>query len=412
MVEHLPETVKIISGNETAAWAARYSRVQVISAYPITPQTVIVEKLSDFVDSGDFDCQYVRVESEHSVMAFLIGASYVGTRTFSATSGQGLFYMNEMLHWAPPTRLPIVLGVVDRGVAPGWNIWADHQDVIASRDTGWMIMFASNHQEIFDNIVQAYRICEDTRVFLPMMVCLEGFSLSHTNQPVYLPDQKLVDEYLPKVPKNGWPHIYLDPERPVFHGSLQIPGGTTAMPNAMYFEFRALIDKAQQAAKPVIREAAQEFEKKFGRNHGELIKKYRCDDAEAALVCMGNLADQASVAVDRMRKDGYKVGLIKLRVYKPFPIEDFCDVANEGNIKIFATMERNMAFSLNGGAVSADLKSALYVNDEKPLVVPYVAGVGGRDVTVEQQCEVLRNTLKMDAGEAKKMTPRYVNFHY
>ena len=187
MKEHLKESVKIISGNSVAAWAARYARVQVISAYPITPQTTIVEKLSDFVDSEGWDCQYMRVESEHSVMAFLIGASFAGTRTFSATSGQGLFYMNEMLHWAAPSRLPIVLTVANRGVAPGWNIWADHQDVIASRDTGWLILFASSHQDIFDTIIQAYRIAEDPRVYLPIMVCLEGFQLSHTIEPVEIP---------------------------------------------------------------------------------------------------------------------------------------------------------------------------------------------------------------------------------
>lgn len=412
MAEHLKEGVKIISGNETAAWGARYSRVQVISAYPITPQTVIVEKLSDFVDSGEFNCQYVRVESEHSVMAFLIGASYAGARTFSATSGQGLFYMNEMMHWAPPTRLPIVLALANRGVAPGWNIWADHQDVIATRDTGWLIMFASNHQEIFDNIIQAYRICENEQVFLPMMVCLEGFQLSHTNQPVYFPDQALVDQYLPEVPKNGWPHIYLDPDRPIYHGSLQIPGGQTAAPNAMYFEFRAIIDRAQQAAKPVIREAAQAFKKKFGRFHGELIEAYKCEDAEVALVTMGNLADQAKVAVDQLRKDGQKVGVVKVRVYKPFPTEDFRALANEGNIRIFATMERNMAFSNAGGAVSVDLKSALYSNDTKPKVVPHIAGVGGRDVTVQHQVDVLKNVLKMDGGKVEDLKVRYVNFHY
>jgi len=250
--EHLKECVKIVSGNVAAAWAARYARVQVISAYPITPQTTIVEKLSDFVDVEGWDCQYVRVESEHSVMGFLVGASFAGTRTFSATSGQGLFYMNEMLHWAPPSRLPIVLAVADRGVAPGWNIWADHQDVVASRDTGWIILFASSHQEIFDTIIQAYRIGEDPKVYLPVMVCLEGFQLSHTNEPVYFPDQDLVDEYLLPLPENGWPHIFIDPDRPITFGSLQIPGGKIPTPSSMYFEFRAKIEKAQLNAKDVM----------------------------------------------------------------------------------------------------------------------------------------------------------------
>ncbi|MHA1785063.1 MAG: pyruvate ferredoxin oxidoreductase [Candidatus Helarchaeota archaeon] len=411
--EMLPEQVRIISGDETCAWGARYARVQVISAYPITPQTVIVEKLSDFVDSGDFKSEYVRVESEHSVMGFLVGASYAGVRTFSATSGQGLFYMNEMLHWAPPSRLPIVLAVADRGVAPGWNIWADHQDVIASRDTGWLILFSTNHQEIFDNIIMAYKIAEDPRVYLPIMVCLEGFQLSHLSQPVYFPDQKLIDEFLPPLPsEKGWPHIFLDPDRPITHGSLQNPGGKMATPSNMYFEFRALIDQAQQNAKEVIEEVADDFAKRFGRHHGGLIQEYKCEDAEAALVCMGNLADQAKYVVDKMRKDGYKVGSIKLRSYKPFPSEKFQEIAEKSQIKTLAVMERNMAFSLFGGAASVDLKSALYNCDNKPLVLPYIAGVGGRDVTIEDQMNVLKNSLKADKESTKNFGVKYVNFHY
>jgi len=408
--EMLPERYEILGGNETCAWGARYARVQVISAYPITPQTTIVEKLSDFVDIDGWNCEYVRVESEHSVMGFLVGASYAGARTFSATSGQGLFYMNEMLHWAPPSRLPIVLGVANRGVAPGWNIWADHQDVIASRDTGWLVMFATNHQEIFDNIIMAYKIAEDPRVYLPIMVCLEGFQLSHLQMPVLFPNQKLVDEFLPEPPtEKGWPHIFLDPERPITHGSLQIPGGIEAAPNAMYFEFRSIIDKAQQNAKAVIEEVADDFAKKFGRHHGGLIQEYHCEDAEAALICMGNLADQAKLVVDMMRKDGYKVGAIKLRSYKPFPNEKFQEIAERGQIKTFVPLERSMAFSQDGGAASVDLKSALYNCENRPLIIPYVAGVGGRDVTVKDQINVLKNALKADKESVKGV--KYVNFH-
>ncbi|TFF63737.1 MAG: pyruvate ferredoxin oxidoreductase [Promethearchaeota archaeon] len=408
--EHLKENTKIISGNKVAAWAARYARVQVISAYPITPQTTIVEKLSDFVDSEKWNCEYVRVESEHSVMGFLVGASFAGTRTFSATSGQGLFYMNEMLHWAPPSRLPIVLGVADRGVAPGWNIWADHQDVVASRDTGWLILFASSHQDIFDTIIQAYRIAEDPKVYLPIMVCLEGFQLTHTNEPVYFPDQSLVDEFLLDLPKNGWPHTFLDPERPITFGSLQIPGGENATPQSMYFEFRAKIDQAHNNTKAVIEKSAKEFKSVFGRDVGGLIKKYKCDDAEAVLVCQGNISRQARIAVDRLRKDGYKVGTIKLRSYKPFPSEEFNELANNG-VKGFGVMERSMAFSLNGGATVVDLKSALYDSENKPYIVPFIAGVGGRDITVENQMESLKRVLNVVKNKERNVEAEYVNFH-
>ena len=410
MKEHLKESVKIISGNSVAAWAARYARVQVISAYPITPQTTIVEKLSDFVDSEGWDCQYMRVESEHSVMAFLIGASFAGARTFSATSGQGLFYMNEMLHWAAPSRLPIVLTVANRGVAPGWNIWADHQDVIASRDTGWLILFASSHQDIFDTIIQAYRIAEDPRVYLPIMVCLEGFQLSHTIEPVYFPDQSLVDEFLLDLPKNGWPHTFLDPNRPITFGSLQIPGGKVATPSSMYFEFRASIEKAMLNARTVIKEAAQDFKKIFGRDTGDLIQKYKCDDAEAVIVCAGNMARQAIAAVDKLRSEGLNVGAVKLRSYKPFPIQEFQELANNG-VKGFGVLERNMAFSLNGGAASVDLKSAFYDMEPSPYVVPFIGGVGGRDITMDDQCNILKRVLNVIKNKERNVKVEYINFH-
>ncbi len=405
----LKPTTRIISGNATVAWAARYAKVQVISAYPITPQTVIVEKLSDFVDAGEMDAEYVRVESEHSVMGFLVGASYAGARTFTATAGQGLLYMTEMLHWASATRLPIVTAISDRGIAPPWNIWGDHQDVIAERDSGWLILFASNHQEIFDTIIQAYKIAEDPRVFLPIMVCLEGFMLSHMNTPVDMPDQADVDDFLPEIPKNGWPHIFLDPERPISHGNLQNPGGATATPGSMYFEFRSLIDEAMLNSKTVIKEVAEEFKKKFGRYHGALIEEYKCNDAEVALVCMGNLADQAKYSVDRMRDEGYKVGAVKLRAYKPFPTEDFQNLAKK--IKVFATLERNMGFSLYGGCASVDLKSALYYLEERPIVMPVIGGVGGRDVSVDDQCWIIKQAFKnLEKGELENKV-EYVGFH-
>jgi len=405
----LKAETRIISGNATVAWAARYSRVQVISAYPITPQTVIVEKLSDFVDAGEMDAQYVRVESEHSVMGFLVGASYAGARTFTATAGQGLLYMTEMLHWASGTRLPIVMAVSDRGIAPPWNIWGDHQDVVAERDSGWLVLFASNHQEIFDTIIQAYKIAENPKVFLPIMVCLEGFMLSHMNTTVDMPSQEAVDEFLPEIPKNGWPHIFLDPERPISHGNLQNPGGKTPAVNSMYFEFRSLIDEAQENAKQVIKDVADEFYKKFGRYHGGLIEKYKCDDAEVALVCMGNLADQAKYAVDLMRGEGYKAGAVKIRSYKPFPTEDFQDLAK--TIKMFPVLERNMAFSQSGGVVSVDLKSALYDVDERPVIMPFIGGVGGRDVAVEDQCYIIKKAFKSLENGERGQKVEYINFH-
>ncbi|NVM54855.1 MAG: pyruvate ferredoxin oxidoreductase [Candidatus Helarchaeota archaeon] len=394
------EADRIISGNAACAWAARYARVNVISAYPITPQTTIVEKLSDFVEEGKLDSEYIRVESEHSVMASLIGAAYTGARTYSATSGQGLFYMHEMLHWAAGARLPIVMGIANRGVAPPWNIWADHQDVMAQRDTGWMIFFSSNHQEIFDTHLQLYKICENEDVFLPAFVCLGGFIMSHTQQAVHMPDQTLVDEFLPEVPEKGWPHFFLDPDRPITHGNLQSPGGPNVTPDAWYYEYRYLIQKAHEKAKQVIIDVAKEYKKKFGIFHGDLIEEYKCDDTEVALVSIGCIADQAKVAVDNLREQGYKVGAVKLRCYKPFPTEQFQKLANR--IRIFPVMERSMAFGLTGGIASVDLKAVFYQHPKKPFVLPVIAGVGGRDVRVEDQMDVLKQAVEMvESNEIK-----------
>ena len=212
-----PKQTKIIKGNVAAAYAAKSARVQVISAYPITPQTTVVEKLSEFVDGGEMPgTQFIRMESEHSVMAAVVGASIAGTRTFTATSGQGIFYMHEMLHWAAGTRLPIVVAIASRAPAPPWNIWADFTDVTSQRDIGWMTAFCATHQEIYDEILMSYKVCEDHDILLPKFVAYGGFILSHTSKPIIIEDQEKVDSYLPPLPdEKGWPHIFIDPARHV-----------------------------------------------------------------------------------------------------------------------------------------------------------------------------------------------------
>jgi len=269
------ETI-VIKGNISAAYAAKSARVQVISAYPITPQTTVVEKLSEFADNGLMPgTQYIRVESEHSVMASVIAASKAGTRTFTATAGQGLFYMFEMLHWASGSRLPIVTTIASRGAAPPWNIWADFTDVISCRDTGWMTAFCATHQEIYDEILMSYKICEDYDVLLPKFVAYGGFILSHTSKPVIIEDQDLVDSFLPPLPdEKGWPHIWFDPERPIMFGNLIMPSG-------FYYEFRMKIHDAMIRAKEKIKSVAKDFEKTFGRNYGNVLnKEYKMDGAD------------------------------------------------------------------------------------------------------------------------------------
>ncbi|MEJ2249828.1 MAG: pyruvate ferredoxin oxidoreductase [Candidatus Lokiarchaeota archaeon] len=389
------QETKIIKGNISAAYAAKSARVQVISAYPITPQTTVVEKLSEFVDGGLMPgTQYIKVESEHSVMASIVGASIAGTRTFTATSGQGLFYMNEMLHWAAGARLPIVTAIASRGPAPPWNIWADFSDVISQRDTGWMSCFVSNHQEVYDEILMSYKLCEDQEILLPKFVAYGGFVVSHTSKPVQIEDQEKVDEFLPPLPdEKGWPHIFLDPDRPMMHGNLIMPSG-------FYSEFRMKIHEAQLRAIDKIKEVTKEFEKKFGRSYGNgLIEEYRINDADVAMLIYGDLALQMEQAVDELREEGYKVGSIKLRHFRPFPKEDIRKVAKK--IKILGIMDRATAFgSPTGGPVSSEVKTALHNSGTDTTILPMISGLGGREVSVEQQKDQLKILVHLhETGE-------------
>jgi len=390
-----PRETKIIKGNVAAAYAAKSARVQVISAYPITPQTTVVEKLSEFVDGGLMPgTQYIKVESEHSVMASVVGASIAGTRTFTATSGQGLFYMNEMVHWAAGTRLPVVTAIASRGPAPPWNIWADFTDVISQRDTGWMSSFCTSHQEIYDEILMSYKVCEDHEILLPKFVAYGGFILSHTSKPVILEDQDKVDKFLPPLPdEKGWPHIFIDPERPMMHGNLIMPSG-------FYSEFRLQIHDVMMRAKQKIRDTAKEFEKMFGRSYGNgLIKEYHMNDADVGIVIYGDLALQMEQAVDDLREEGYKVGMVRLRHFRPFPVEDMIAAAKK--VKVLGVMDRATAFgSPTGGPVSSEVKSALHSVKGTAQILPMIAGLGGREVSLEQQKDQLTILMNMyETGE-------------
>jgi len=382
----LPAASRVVTGNEASAWAARYARVQVISAYPITPQTTIVEKLGDWADSGEMPVEFIRVESEHSVMSALVGASLAGARCFTATSGQGLLYMAEPVHWAAGARLPIVNVCVGRGIAPPWNIWADHHDSLSVRDSGWMICYAANHQEIFDSVLMAFRICEDERVFLPMLICHEGFTQSHTAGPVDIPDHRQVDDYLPTVPPEGWPHTFMDPSRPTSHGLLNMPDA------GFFYEIRANVARAHDRARPVIGEAVDAFERAFGRRYGGLVAEYRTDGAEAVLLAIGTLADQAEACVNVCRDRGLPIGSVKVRFVRPFPIEEMRDLARR--FKVLAVMERDIDFGVRGGIVAGDVRSAIQGHADAK-VLPVIAGLGGRDVSVDEQVAVAEKALEV-----------------
>ncbi len=386
---------KVVKGNISTAYAVKSARVQVISAYPITPQTTVVEKLSEFVDGGLMPgTQYIKVESEHSVMASIVGASIAGTRTFTATAGQGLFYMNEMIHWASSSRLPIVTAIISRGVAPPWNIWADFTDVISQRDTGWMCSFVASHQEIYDEILMSYKVCEDHDILLPKFVAYGGFVLSHTSKPITIEDQDLVDEYLPPLPdEKGWPHIFMDPDRPVMHGNL-------IMPDGFYSEFRLKMHDIIIKAKPKIKEAAKEFEKTFGRSYGNgLVQKYKLDDADVGIVIYGDLALQMERAVDELREEGYKVGMLKLRHFRPFPVEDIREIA--GDLEVLGVVDRATAFgSPTGGPVSSEVMTSLYNTGIDTQILPIISGLGGREVSLDEQKDQLKTLVKIkETGE-------------
>ena len=281
---------KVITGNYTASYASLICRAEVIAAYPITPQTSIVEKIADFVSSGEMKAQYIKVESEHSAMTACITAGNTGARTFTATSAHGLVLMHEMLHWAAGARIPVVMANVNRALAPPWSVWADHTDSISQRDTGWLQFYCESNQEVLDTIILAYKVCEQPDVLLPAMANMDAFILSHTSEVVDVPDIREVDAFLP--PFN--PKYRLDVERPMSFGSL-------AFPASFYMEWRYGIQHAMDVAAKRLVEESRAFERHFGRPWGGLIEEYRTKDADAVMVAMGTMASTAKEAVDQMR---------------------------------------------------------------------------------------------------------------
>ena len=375
---------KVMKANEAAAWAAKLAKPKVIAAFPITPSTLVPEKISEFVADGELDAEFIKVESEHSAISACVGASAAGVRTFTATASQGLALMHEILFIAAGMRLPIVIAVGNRSLSAPINIWNDWQDTISERDTGWLQFYAENNQEALDLILIAFKVAEDERVLLPAMVGFDAFILTHTVEPVEIPDQELVDEFLGEYePK----HAYLDPARPITQGTLAFP--------AHYMEARYTVWEANQNAKKVIDEVFAEFEKKFGRKY-QKIEEYRTEDAEIIFVTMGSLAGTVKEYVDHLREKGIKVGAAKMTVYRPFPIEEVRELAKKA--KVLALLEKNVTFSI-GGALFQDFSRALINEKEKPIIVDFILGLGGRDVTFQNLDEVLAIAQKALAGE-------------
>ncbi len=374
----------VMKANEAAAWAAKLAKPKVIAAFPITPSTLVPEKISEFVANGELEAEFIKVESEHSAISACVGASAAGVRTFTATASQGLALMHEVLFIAAGMRLPIVIAVGNRSLSAPINIWNDWQDTISERDTGWLQFYAENNQEALDLILIAFKVAENEKVLLPTMVGFDAFILTHTVEPVEIPDQELVDEFLGEyVPK----HAYLDPEKPITQGTLAFP--------AHYMEARYTVWEANENAKKVIDEVFAEFEKKFGRKYSK-IEEYRTDDAEIVFVTMGSLAGTVKEYVDHLREKGIKAGAAKLTVYRPFPAEEVRELAKKA--KVIALLEKNITFSI-GGALFQDFSRALINQKDKPILVDFILGLGGRDVTFKDLDEALEISRKALAGE-------------
>jgi pyruvate/2-oxoacid:ferredoxin oxidoreductase alpha subunit len=356
----------VISGNYAQSYAARLARVQVISAYPITPQTSTVEKLAEFVASGDLPAQFVKVESEHSALQVCVSAAALGARTYTATSSQGLLLMHELLHWAAGLRAPVVMGVVNRAVAPPWNIGADHTDTISQRDTGWIQFYAESNQEVLDTVLEAYRLAEDLAVRLPVMVNEDAFYLSHTVEPVDVPEPAEVDAFLP--PRT--PIAVLEPGVPSRVGSFTGPDH--------YVEFRRQEARGMEAVLPALEVIEAEFAHQFGRSHGGALPTYRTEGADVVLVTMGTMTTTARKVVDELRAEGEKVGLAKLRVFRPFPVQAIRNLGRA--VDRIGVVDRSYTFG-GIGAAATEVRSALYGAPRLPTVASFLAGVGGRDVT-------------------------------
>lgn len=368
---------KVIVGNHAVSLGVKLARAEVIAAYPITPQTQVVELLSEMCGSGELDARFIKVESEHSAMAAVVGASAAGARAFTATSSQGLALMHEMLHWAANARHPIVLANINRAMGPGWNIWADQTDSLSQRDTGWIQLYCENNQEVLDTTVQAFRLAE--AVDLPVLLSLDAFFLSHTSEPVDIPDQALVDEYLPRRA----PRLMLDTADPRAFNGLVPPGA--------YMEMRRDQQDAMDRAARLLPELDADWRALTGRGWG-LVERYRTEGAETILVTSGTVTSTAREVVDRRREDGEAIGLVKVRLFRPFPTAAL-RAALRG-VRRVAVVDRNLSPG-RGGVFAEEIRSALYdlPLDDRPVVHGYVAGLGGRDITPAVIDEMIERTL-------------------
>ena len=376
---------QVAEGSQAVSEAVRLAKVQVIAAYPITPQTHIVENISEYCAKGTLKARFICVESEHSAMAAIIGAASSGVRTFTATSSHGLAYMHELLHWASGARLPIVIADVNRALGPGWNIWLDQTDSLSQRDTGWIQLYCEDGQDAFDTTLIAYRLGESLN--LPVMVLLDAFFLSHTYEPVDVPDQETVDKFLPPL----LPRFQLDTGNPEAFNQFVAPQA--------YMEMRYNIQMAMEQVPENFGSIAQEFEIIFGRPHNP-AEAVQCEDAEIVFVTAGTTVSTCRQAVNHLRAQGEKAGLIKLKMFRPFPV-DFLRQVLSGKQKV-AVVDRNCSFGASG-IFAQELRAALYHAKSPPQIFGYIAGLGGRDVIPQTIEDIYWQTKKETSPQSESI---------
>ncbi len=374
----------VVEGSYAVAHAVKICKPNVISAYPITPQTHIVEDLAQFVADGEMNCEFMNVESEFSAISAMIGASAAGARTYSSTSSQGLALMHEALFNASGMRLPIVMTVVNRALSAPINIWNDQQDSISQRDTGWIQLYAEDVQESADMIPQIYKISEDPEVLLPSMACMDGFILSHVYEPVILLEQSLTDEFLPSYT----PEFVLDPKNPMSFGAFADP--------STYTEFRYKQEIAMEAALNKIEEVANEFRDVYGRYYGGLIDGYALDDAEIVIMAMGSVIGTVKDTLDVLRSEGESVGLLKVRSFRPFPVEAVRKALK--NAKIVITLDKNISIGKNEGALCTEVKACLYNTEIRVPVMGFMLGHGGRDIPMSTIKKIVNKAKLVEKG--------------
>ena len=370
-----------LSGNEAAATAMKQINPDVVAAFPITPSTEIPQYFSSFVSNGQVDTEFVAVESEHSAMSACIGAEAAGGRAMTATSANGLSLMWEMIYIASSLRLPIVMSLVNRAVSGPLNIHNDHSDAMGVRDSGWIMLFSENNQEAYDNLIMAHRIAENKDVLLPLMVCQDGFITSHSIENIELIEDDKVKEFVGKYKPE---HYLLNEKEPMAIGPLDL--------QAYLFEHKKQQADAMRNAKKVILDVAKDFEKLTGRKYS-FFEEYKMEDAEVVIVCMNSTAGTAKATVDKLRAEGVKAGLLKIRVFRPFPAEEVAEALK--NAKAIAVLDKADSLNAVGGALFEDVVSAMYVSNIHVPTVNYVYGIGGRDTKVDDLESVYKDLLKI-----------------